>query len=104
MKLQQFRAGGFTVAYRVDCEVWMMVNVGNSDCWPAQETFGGYPASIRYKMYKFSSSTHDLLTENGFVIGNPDTERGATVFLADTLQSEMQEQMNSLDRERSSLE
>jgi len=62
-KVQLFRAGGFRLPARVDCEMWCMVFIGNGACWPPRAQFGGAPASIGCKVFRLCESTHDMLHE-----------------------------------------
>jgi len=81
----QFRAGGFTLAVHVDCEIWCCAYHGITKCWPTKAAVGGNPASIGVKFFKLCDSSKAFAAENG-----KDTEKDASIFIANSAQAKIQ--------------
>lgn len=91
-KLSTFRAGGFTLAARVDCEIWCMVSVGNAVCWPKRAAMGGRPCNIGVKAFRLCESSNKLLKDAAV----ENVERDQALHLANYAQTQMQEVLDGL--------
>lgn len=87
-KLQMFRAGGFTLPTKVDCEIWCLVTLGNDSCWSRKGAVGGKPCKIALKAFRLCESSFALVNEAGGE--NPN------VFLANAAQKRMQAELDKL--------
>lgn len=86
--LQTFRAGGFKVATKVDCEVWCLVCYGNDACWPRKETLGGNPCKIGVKMFKLCDSTFEYCKMAN--IDDSEDHKHQNLYIANSAQARMQ--------------
>merc|ERR1719433_236679 len=59
-QLQTFRAGGFALPAKIDCEIWCVAHVGIGACWPASGTLGGKPCRIKVKYFRLCESSSAL--------------------------------------------
>mmetsp|Transcript_73862 Transcript_73862/g.204658 ORF Transcript_73862/g.204658 Transcript_73862/m.204658 type:complete len:168 (+) Transcript_73862:421-924(+) len=75
----QFRAGGFTLAAKLDVEVWCIAFVGNQDCWARKAALGGLPARISVCIFNLCESSHGFIASSGPGL---EHEREASIFLA----------------------
>lgn len=90
MKLQMFRAGGFTIPVNVDVELWCLAAVGNGVCWPGKSSVGGRPAQIGVKIWRLCESSQDFISEiNG-------SEQDKCRFMANESQKAVQKVVDEL--------
>lgn len=92
--VETFRAGGFDVAVKNDVEIWCIINVGNTVCWPRKAAVGGRPASIGVKVFMLCESSHDYIHK-----GMSFLARGAkedSIFVADSAQRAAQKAIDDL--------
>jgi len=87
-KLQTFRAGGFSIATNVDCEVWCMVTFGNEVCWPRKASLGGNPCRIGVKYFKLCDSTFEYFKKAN--IDESDDKKHQRLYIANEAQRLMQ--------------
>eukprot|EP00747_Dinoflagellata_sp_TGD_P213290 gnl/TRDRNA2_/TRDRNA2_86266_c0_seq1.p1 gnl/TRDRNA2_/TRDRNA2_86266_c0~~gnl/TRDRNA2_/TRDRNA2_86266_c0_seq1.p1 ORF type:complete len:305 (-),score=73.11 gnl/TRDRNA2_/TRDRNA2_86266_c0_seq1:70-984(-) len=88
-QVQTFRAGGFTMATKVDCEIWCIAYVGNSVCWPPKAPIGGFASHIGIKIFRLCESSKTFLGDTG-------DEREQCLKIANTAHDEFQKKMDAL--------
>jgi len=94
-KLQTFRAGGFTLATRVDCEIWCLATVGNAVCWPKRAAMGGRNCNIGARFFRLCESSFSA-TQQAVVPHGTSPERAHALHLAKFAQDRMQTEIDSL--------
>jgi len=94
LELQQFRAGGFSVAVNIDVEVWTVAFLGNGVCWPKSSPVGGFPGRIGIRIERLcESSLKEFCRDaNGGAIGSRD----ASIKIANEAQRRIQSSLNSM--------
>lgn len=95
-----FRAGGFAMPVKGDCEIWGAALVGTSHCWPRKSPLGGSPARIQCKFFKICDSSLACVEAAGLK-GN-DNERERCIYLANHARQKMQVAVSQLFAERDS--
>jgi len=95
-ELQQFRAGGFSLPCEVDCDVWCISFVGNSQCWPRNSMVGGSPCKIHVKLTQLCSSSAAFLFKAGLAKADG---RDRALFLATASQRQVQGDVSDLARQ-----
>ena len=58
--VHQYRAGGFAVAARVDCEIWLVTLRGCRDLWPPDGALTGRRLRPTVHLERFASSSMEL--------------------------------------------
>eukprot|EP00438_Fugacium_kawagutii_P012959 Skav229729 [mRNA] locus=scaffold1287:41719:42624:+ [translate_table: standard] len=89
-KLQEFRAGAFSILVDCDVEIWCCATVGCSACWPFKTLVGGLPAHIRAKAFRLTASSHALLSD---VEGD---QRAKAIYLAGLTRKIIQDSVTDL--------
>lgn len=97
-QLKQFRAGGFVLPARVDCEIWCFALAGTSDCWPVADVIGGKPARLGCTIFRLCGSSHELLADADVPEG-AESERAKCLFLANLVQKRIQGEVDLLAAE-----
>lgn len=57
--LQAFRRGSLSLAKRKNMSLWGFLAVGLDDFWPTNQTLGGYPATVRFKLFRIPTKPDD---------------------------------------------
>merc|ERR1711870_208430 len=88
IKVGQFRAGGFTLACHVDCEIWCCSYYGITQCWPTKAAVGGRPSRIGIKLFRLCESSADFAKSAGKVdeSGKIDDKHGS-IYIANEAQA-----------------
>lgn len=95
-QLQTFRAGGFALPAKVDCEIWCIAHVGNGVCWPAKATLGGKPCRIKVKYFRLCESSKALADTMPAPPAGEDPLRARSIFLAQRAQAAMQSEIDAI--------
>merc|ERR1712232_1290520 len=85
-----FRAGGFILTTKVDCQIWCIVTRGNETCWARKGALGGRCANIGVRCIKLCESSYSFLEGHG------DDERTRALYIADRAHELMGEQYSKL--------
>jgi len=88
-KLNIFRAGGFLLPAKIDCEIWCVAHLGNAACWPLSG-LGGKPCNIEAQFFRLCESSKDLADSMPAPKAGEDLLRARSIFLANQAQEAMQ--------------
>jgi len=92
-EVSTFRAGGFSLAVRLDLEVWCVAFHGNTTCWPRTAAVGGRPARIGVKIFRLCDSTHAFVKDAKVDLSD---ERAASIYLANAAHDQVQAAVKQL--------
>jgi 1-acyl-sn-glycerol-3-phosphate acyltransferase len=93
-ELQQFRAGGFALATRLDCSIHCCVFAGIEVFWNRKAPVGGKPANVGVNGFELCSSSFDLIKE--LSEGKEVDEKAMCILIANHAQKRMQEERDRM--------
>merc|ERR1712039_296116 len=95
-QLQTFRAGGFTLPAKIDCEIWCIAHVGNATCWHPKASVGGQPCHIKVKYFRLCESSFALADSMPKIASSDDPVRARSLYIAKCAQEAMQSVIDAL--------